>query len=97
MPYTGYYTSTRRYTQYYTDLKRKIRVYAKPNMPLARHRCNDRPPPARLEKIALVIDFAHKERSGRHCRQVAPERPDVANACKMASMMTRTEDTAALF
>jgi len=31
VPYTGYYTSTRRYTQYYTDLKRKIRVYAKPN------------------------------------------------------------------
>ena len=30
MPYTAYYTSTRRYTQYYTDLKRKIRVYAKP-------------------------------------------------------------------
>jgi len=34
VPYTGYYTSTRRYTQYYTDLKRKIRVYAKPSCEL---------------------------------------------------------------
>ncbi len=64
---------------------------------MARHRCIDRPPPARLEETALVNDFAHKVRSGRPGRQFVPRRLDVANACKVASMMIRTEDTARLF
>ncbi len=64
---------------------------------MARHRCIDRPPPARLEQTTLVNDFAHKERSGRPGRQVAPRRLDVVIACKVASMMLRTEDTAGLF
>lgn len=64
---------------------------------MARHRCINRPPPARLEQTALVNDFAHKECSARPGRQVAPRRLDVGIACKMASMMLRKDDTAGLF